>query len=215
MQQKLADGVAQPAVREGSGKLAGGVVDASLDVLANDERQARIEALTTERDSIGQRVVRTTVATTVEAALSPNTEARVKSLVNAIVAEVIAALQAGLRPGIGTPEERMRAFETVVRQLTKHVALGFQDAVDETREARERGDLPPGRGAVLAAVANAADWGGTLPYALGGLLLCVLVAVALLRRSTLHHRQTLADCESLRQELKRVLAEHQPNKLSA
>jgi hypothetical protein len=190
-QRTLANNVDEAAVREGARRLSGSMVDGTLDMLDDEERKERLAVLTGELRTATENMIQASIDGALDSALSPRNEARIRALVRRMVADVVATGFAAVGGELGPAEERMAAVGKAAREITRQVTLGLQDAVNDTHQAKERGELRDGSGSVLSAVWNLANSGGAIVYGLGaGVVLLFLVAIVMFltfaRRLRLH-----------------------------
>lgn len=176
-QQKLANGIDEAAVEKIAERLSGKIVDGTMKSLSDPERRKLVaDTLEGVRVPIGMEggmdvrvasIDAEAVAGAVDAALGKALErvdeTQMKGIVHGIVDEAVRTAFASARDELnksGKPTESQVA--SLTRSLSKEATLGFQDAVDEARRARDEGEKGPGEGSVLWAASRAAESGNTL-----------------------------------------------------
>lgn len=176
-QDKLAYNLQEDAVREATKRISAGVVDGAVDTLTHEERKRRLDAFAVELQGMTQRMVQSSVASAVEEALGEKTQGKIRGLLRGVLSDMVATLFTSISAQLGTPEERLEAIGKSAREISKQVTLGFQEAVDDTRIARERGQLSEDRGALLEAAGNIPKSSNVVAIGLGGALVLVVGAL--------------------------------------
>jgi hypothetical protein len=96
------------------------------------------------------------------------------------VPKLVHVAAASVRKELASTHVDQDQMASVTRELAKQATLGFQDALDEVRRAREAGAKGEGEGSVLWAATEAAESGDDLMWVLGILVALLLVAVLVL-----------------------------------
>lgn len=197
VQTKLAYGLEPAALREGSRRASAGVVDGVLDMLDEEPRKLRLQDLASDAREAVESTVHQIIDDALATALGDKSKARVRALVRELVTDVLDTGGTVVAGQLGTPEQRMATLGGGAREIMRQATLGFQDAVNGTREAKDRGELPGGRGSVLSAVWNVANSGSTIVWglvgALGLTIVVVVTSVLLLGRKLSRHRAELEE----------------------
>lgn len=156
-------------------------IDSGIEAGLSDENQTKIvEAIEPERvEQATDKVIAGATDGWVNAMSEEERQARIAQAMAPIVGSLVDA-----------SVDRTLSDEHLarIRELAKQATLGFQDAIDEVTEQRDKGQIPANEGNVLEAVDKLAEDGGTTLSVAGmiaatlGLLLIVGVAWAIGRR---------------------------------
>jgi hypothetical protein len=137
-------------------------VDAGIQAGVSDENQeAVVAAIEPERV---ERATEKLAAGMADGWVNAMTEEERQARVTAALSPVVASLVHESMQTALSDEQLLR-----VRELAKQATLGFQDAIDEVTEKRDRGTIPADEGNVLEAVDQIAEGGGTAIYVVGAL----------------------------------------------
>lgn len=137
-------------------------VESGMQAAMSDEsQQTFVEAIDPERVEQGTEKLAAGATDGLVNALGQ--EERQERLINAM-APVVSSI-------VDTAMERALSDEQLarVRELAKQATLGFQDAIDEVKTQKERGQIPEDKGNVLEAANDVAETGDITLYLVGAL----------------------------------------------
>jgi hypothetical protein len=166
--ERVAEVLADPEIRGAAAELSQSVADGVMNSLTEEERIDRIAHMT---DALVERAgsafarslqkdiapqVAAMVADAVERSFDENAEQRAQAMARSVVRGSFQGAGEALTDGSGRPSPELRAaMGELAREMTHDAALGFQDAVRESTEARKTG--PKQDGQVLAVAGRATD----------------------------------------------------------
>lgn len=149
-------------------------IDSGIEAgLSEKNQEAVAEKL--EPEHVERATEKVTAAATDGWVSAMGGEERQRSVVAAVAPVVESLVNESIEAAL-TDEHLLR-----VRELAKQATLGFQDAIDEVAEQRDKGAIPSEKGNVLEAVDKVAESGSTTLYMLGALaaLFAVLLGAGL------------------------------------
>jgi len=175
-QRKLADGIDEEAVEKIAERLSGKMIDGTMRALSDPERRQAVEdafkdvrvpigmegAMDIRVASIDPKAVANAVDAAMGKALERVDETQMRGLVRGIVDEAVRTAFTSAREEMDGAGPTDKQIASLTRTLSKEATLGFQDAVDEARRARDEGEKQAGEGSVLWAASRAAESGNTL-----------------------------------------------------
>ena len=167
-QNKLAYNLQEDAIEEAVKRATAGMLDGAMQTLSEEDRQAQMKVLMAEVQKAANQMIASSLDTALSSMLSEKTEKRIRAMLVGIVADMIVTVTKTAKAELTPTDEGVEAMSLAARKVTKQVTLGFQDAIDETHTAKEKGDLPQGHGSVLWAAGEVAESGNALIYGLGG-----------------------------------------------
>ncbi|MBI4954366.1 MAG: hypothetical protein HY908_20245 [Myxococcales bacterium] len=191
VQEKLIASVDPEVVARATERIAAGVVDGTLDTLADPERLGRVQTFV----GAGMEPVGRSVATaitgafdaTVDRVFGRESQLELRRLVHQVVVDSMAEIVRSVRQELGTKEEREAAIGALARTVAREATFGFQDAIDASRAGAAEGPTATGGGNVLTAMGDAAALGRNVLWVGGALVVVLLLGlvtaiVLLLRR---------------------------------
>jgi hypothetical protein len=166
-QRKLAYNLQEDAIEEAVKRATAGMLDGTMQALSDEDRKEQMKALMAEVQKATNQMIASSLDTALSSMLSEKTEKRIRAMLVGIVADIIVTVTKTAKAELTPTDEGVDAMAIAARKVTKQVTLGFQDAIDETHTAKERGELPKGEGTVLWAAGEVAESGNALVYGLG------------------------------------------------
>lgn len=175
-QRKLADGIDEAAVEKIAERLSGKIVDGTMRALSDPERRTAVaETLKDVRVPVAiegsmdiglARIDPKAVAAAVDAAMGKALERvddkQMRGVVHGIVDEAVRTAFSAARDEMKSAGPTEDQVASLTRSVSKEATLGFQDAVDQARRARDDGETQEGESSVLWAASRAAESGNTL-----------------------------------------------------
>jgi len=219
----LAVVLGDPRIKEAAGELTNAIVGGALDSLTEQERLAKLEALS---QAFVQRVG-SGLAKTMAAELRPQINAMVAESAEQAMDRVLSEKNEARAAEFATAVSRaaMRGFieelgasdsspsgdriGNLAQRASQGFALGFQDAVQQSAARRDAGS--DRQGEVLASIGRAAKTSSDIFSFTGlivGLLLVALVGA--LGAAVLYARRYRRQSESKERELRQLLLSHPP-----
>ena len=176
-QRQLAYNLQEDAIEEAVKRATSGMLDGAMKTLSEDERQAQMKTLMAEVQKAANQMIASSLDTALSSMLSEKTEKRIRAMLVAIVSDMMVTVIKTARTELTPSPEAVDEVAFAARKVTKEVTLGFQDAIDETHTAKEKGELPKGHGSVLWAAGEVAESGNALIYGLGAAIGALAIAL--------------------------------------